>query len=232
MAICSQCILQEIFLAPSRLDIATLLEKYFLPSPLSKYDSVSLPFEESTKDLGVHVLKYSSKEIESRPTRFKALYLNHGFGASSLSWLPAIPSLVNRLGARVGLAHDAVGFGFTDRPEEIALYTTGSSASIGTQVLIQNEGTTTGTPGSVALFGHSLGALTTLKMALKIPKETSKFIVLSAPALGFSKTRRPTSRPSSLRRKVLNPVGKIVQEGILYPVGGYVLRRVVGYVSA
>ena len=161
MAICSQCILQEIFLAPSRLDIATLLEKYFLPSPLSKYDSVSLPFEESTKDLGVHVLKYSSKEIGSRPTRFKALYLNQGFGASSLSWLPAIPSLVNRLGARVGLAHDAVGFGFTDRPEEIALYTTGSSASIGTQVLSTLNGEVKMLPGYLC---NSKGQLASLKV--------------------------------------------------------------------
>lgn len=47
-----------------------------------------------------------------------AIYLHHGFGASSLSWLPVLPPLVKRLRARMGIAHDAVGFGFTDRPDE------------------------------------------------------------------------------------------------------------------
>jgi pimeloyl-ACP methyl ester carboxylesterase len=220
--------LQDIFLPPSRLSIETLRQQYFLPSSLSKYEQVKVSVPNSSRNLGVHYLEYSN--TTPQPKRFDAIYVNHGFGASSLSWLPALPSLVQRLGARVGLGHDAIGFGFTDRPDDVQLYTTGSSATIGTQLLLQNINSSP--KAAVALFGHSLGALTTLKMALKLPKETSKFIFLSAPALGLSRVKKKKvstrQRPSLLRRVVLHPVGNGLRKAVAYPVGGYVLRRIVG----
>lgn len=226
--------MQDIFLSPSRLSIDTLREQYFLPSSLSKYEQVvSVLPKSSQPSLGVHYLKYTNTTPQSK--KFDAVYTNHGFGASSLSWLPALPSLVHRLGAKVGLGHDAVGFGFTDRPndddENIQWYTTGASASIGTQLLLPNINCNDDSKVAVALFGHSLGALTTLKMALKLPRETSKFIVLSAPALGIRKVpqKKQSSRQLSLwRRAVLKPVTKGLQNGIAYPVFGYALRRIVG----
>ena len=53
---------------------------------------------------------------------FDAVYVNHGFGALALSWLPAMPKLARAFGgssaAALVLGHDAPGFGFTDRLEE------------------------------------------------------------------------------------------------------------------
>ena len=83
----------------------------------------------TTIPIGVHYLQYDRRR---RPTtasgtgtvggsprrrRYDYLSLHHGFGASSLSWLPALPPLVEMLGSSRGVAHDAPGFGFTDRPD-------------------------------------------------------------------------------------------------------------------
>lgn len=43
------------------------------------------------------------------------LHMNHGFGASSLSWAPVMEGLSNALDAVV-VAHDTPGFGLTARP--------------------------------------------------------------------------------------------------------------------
>jgi pimeloyl-ACP methyl ester carboxylesterase len=228
----SNIVLQDLFLPTSRLSIETLQNQYFLPSPLSRYETLDVPLHNHTCiNLGVHYLQFSNTVPSTLlPPRFDALYVHHGFGASSLSWLPALPSLVRRMGAKVGLGHDAVGFGFTDRPDDdMRWYTTEASARIGTTLLQEQPQT------SVAILGHSLGGLTALKMALQLPKETSKFILLTAPALGIRK--KPSSSPkkkkrdpSWLRRIALNPVGLLLQKAVVYPVGGFVLRRLVGYV--
>ena len=78
----------------------------------------------TTEELGIHYLRYdrdtSSSASDSKTqqsAQFQAIYANHGFGASSLSWLPVLPRMVDRLRAWGGGGHDAVGFGFTDRPK-------------------------------------------------------------------------------------------------------------------
>ena len=82
--------------------------------------------------MNVHLLEYTPTNTNSNTTnslqsnqptqtsttlqhRYDAIYCNHGFGASSLSFLPVLPSLTERLRARLSVAHDAPGFGFTDR---------------------------------------------------------------------------------------------------------------------
>ena len=242
-----QTILQDIFARPSRLPIETLMKKYFLPSPLSKYKSITVPnggMNENSATLGVHFLEYyytnnnnkKKKNVStSTNNNFDAIYMNHGFGASSLSWLPVIPSLTKRLGSKACYGHDAPGFGFTDRPKDLDLYTTTGSATIAKTLLLEKIGSEQ--PKSIALFGHSLGAITTLKMALQLPKETSKIIVLCAPALGLRRSSGSSSTSSSPSRKekmqsvlsmVWKPFGTTIRKGFMYPVGGYVLRRVVG----
>lgn len=229
LTVVCQTVLKDIFARPSRVPIQTLLRDYFLPSPLSNYEKLSLSEDET---LGVHFLKYESKNVsteETSPT-FDAIYMNHGFGASSLSWLPVIPSLTERLGAKLCLAHDAPGFGFTDRPENLELYTTTSSARIAKSLLLQTTGSK---PRNVALFGHSLGTISTLKMALQLPKETTKFVVLCDPALGLIRTKpKPSSPKTAKMRSVLsnlsNPIGSLIRKGLVYPIGGYALRKMVG----
>jgi pimeloyl-ACP methyl ester carboxylesterase len=219
----SATLLQDVFFPPTRIPTAKLMQTYFLPSAISRYDEIPLPKRGDT--LGVHYLKCQANP--KRPVRFQALHCNHGFGASSLSWLPALPSLMDRLGARVALAHDAPGFGFTDRSDNITTYTRGTSAEIGTQLLqtaLGDDDTST----SVALFGHSMGAAATLRMALALPKETRKFIVLVGPALGL--IHEPVKVKSRLR-SCTRPARQFVRKYLFDPTFGYVLRRAVGYVS-
>jgi pimeloyl-ACP methyl ester carboxylesterase len=216
----AKTVIQDLFLRPSRLSMNKLSQRYFFPSALSKYETLSISNGNGTAEkLGVHYLEYSNP---AEATNFDALYVNHGFGASSLSWLPAIPSLTKKIGAKVCLGHDAAGFGFTDRPESLESYSAAGSARIATNLLLQKSPST---PKSVALFGHSLGALTTLKMALQLPKETSKFIVLCAPALGLGKARLSSFSPT---KRWWSPIGAAIRRGLVYPIFGYALRRAVG----
>ena len=221
----SKVLLDEAFCSPSRVSTDTLLEQYFLPSRLSAYDkySVRLPNGSEGTSLGVHYLE--SRSVHEAP-QFDALYLQHGFGASSLSWLPAMQPLTKSLRAKVGLAHDAVGFGFTDRPKDLEWYTHEASAAIGNEILMQKVNANAeqeGSPKSVALMGHSMGALSALQMALTLPKETSKFVVLASPALGVRQCcagKKASSSPVKKQASVL--------EEMAYPLASFALRRLVG----
>ena len=252
----TQTILQDIFLPPSRITISTLLQRYFLPSPLSNYETMALPIHDKEIQLGVHYLKYhynhehASQQVDSDPGTKRGLdvlYVNHGFGASSLSWLPALPKLVQRCKARVGLGHDAPGFGFTERPNDIEPYQLSSSATIGTQLIQQQSqdqqpamrqaADRLTAPKAVALFGHSMGSITTLHMALQLPKETAKLIVLCSPALGLGPTgqRRnqeasSTLLPKKAKQILFRPISQFIARLVVNPIFGYILRRLVGYV--
>ena len=246
--------------------------------------------------VGVHYLEYSNHASttgsgdEERGYAYDAIHFNHGFGASSLSWLPAIPSLTKRLNARVGLAHDAPGFGFTDRPttnimnEDTALtpYSSAGNAALGNAILMNRmekifanrvggesdvdptndtrrkrsfkfcqpklfpwaTNITSTTPNTtiaprwrcrrrshpsttriqfhrqrVALFGHSMGAASTLKMALTLPSDIEKTIVLVAPALvGNLPTniqKDDDSKPTSPDDDVVKAAGEIKRSGVI-----------------
>jgi pimeloyl-ACP methyl ester carboxylesterase len=239
----------------------TLLQNYFLPSQLSKYEPVAVS---ENKNMGVHYLQYQNKDLLSSNTNtlalFDALYVNHGFGASSLSWLPALPSLTRRCKARVGLGHDTPGFGFTERPDDTESYQSSSSAGIGTKLMLSalnndnnksstTSGSSTTNPSSktVALVGHSMGCMTTLHMALQLPKETAKFIVLCAPALGLGRggnSQMPSTmsgnntsksvprEPSMVKRAIIQPLSSFGNRVLVTPIFGYFLRRLVGYVKS
>ena len=220
----------------------TLRQNYFLPSQLSKYEPVAVS---ENKNMGVHYLQYQNNDLLSSNTfpLFDALYVNHGFGASSLSWLPALPSLTRRCKARIGLGHDTPGFGFTERPDDVESYQSQSSAAIGTQLLLaQNKssptsaGSTTPASKTVALVGHSMGCITTLHMALQLPKETAKFIVLCAPALGLGRAGKSKSvsgqksvpRKPSFVKRFIYPLSLFGNRFLFTPIFGYFLRRLVG----
>lgn len=217
----SNTVLQDVFLPPTRISTADLERTYFLPSSLSRYEHVTLPSR--NESMGVHFLKCTQPSSPEQDSQFQAIYMNHGFGASSLSWLPVLPSLLKRMGGRAALAHDAPGFGFTDRPSNVTAYTRKSSAEIGSNLLQSALGKDE--PSSVALFGHSMGAAPTLRMALSLPKETRKFIVLVGPALGLmDKSMISKSRLSTATR----PVRQFVRNFLFDPPFSYILKRAVG----
>jgi pimeloyl-ACP methyl ester carboxylesterase len=144
---------------------------------------------------------------------FDAVHCNHGFGASSLSWLPALPSLTKIAKAPFGLAHDCVGFGLTERPLPTAHqltrnpnlllpYTSLGTASIGNQLLLQQAQQAPKNKNkpleSIVLFGHSMGTVATLQMALHfLPRETKKLIILVAPALITSSKQQQSKQLQS-----------------------------------
>jgi pimeloyl-ACP methyl ester carboxylesterase len=161
--------------------------------------------------------------------------MNHGFGASSLSWIPTIPKLAAALKVPIVLGHDAPGFGFTDRRKGI--YTTATSAKIGTTLLERHDfqvrrmydGTKDdNSPPTVLLVGHSMGCRTTLRMALAQPPNRTVHVVLVAPALGL---RGNFMMPKEQREKVDQPVApkyatnafRFIQHGVVFA-----LRRIVG----
>jgi len=213
-------LVEDFLFSPSRVDTKTMLSKKWLPSELSKFSNVTAtiptlvnPIQENNftdqltvGPLGVHFLEYVNKENAAGNCNeqydFDAIYFNHGFGASSLSWLPAIPSLTERLRAKVSVAHDAPGFGFTTRLPTFGVknglvpYSAAGSAALGNTLLLNRiesfdkEGKKEETSAStkqglkrVGLFGHSMGCAATLHMALSLPQHIEKTIVLVAPAL-------------------------------------------------
>jgi len=151
LSCCTRFVLQEAFLGPARLSVHQLQEQYWLPSTLSKYQD------------GIHFLEYN-KGTNGNTT----VHVNHGFGASSLSWLPTLPSLATKLQAGCITAHDAPGFGLTQRPQNRTAYT--QSAQYGLKVACN----------PTWLLGHSMGCRTTLEMALQC---NASQVVLVAPAL-------------------------------------------------
>lgn len=213
-ALASTAVVQDVLYSPSRVATLLLSEKGWLPSPLSRIATIQpkpllTPTDSAAvlnvddggnnMPITVHYLLYEStttnnnnKNTEKKNINenyvFDCLHFNHGFGASSLSWLPVLPPLVDRLSAKVGIAHDAIGFGFTERPGPsfLKMYSFDTSAEIGLSLILQNatEAILNHNPTkNVALFGHSMGALATLRMALHLPQHVNVSVVLVSPAL-------------------------------------------------
>mmetsp|Transcript_18004 Transcript_18004/g.28005 ORF Transcript_18004/g.28005 Transcript_18004/m.28005 type:complete len:413 (+) Transcript_18004:710-1948(+) len=228
MALTTYAITQDLSFGPSRVTTDQLLESSssLLPSNLSRLQSL-VPTIQNTKvvtnlnnvvddditnhPLNVHYLQYDNENLDTTSTSshtYSILHCSHGFGASSLSWLPSLSVLSQKLNAKVGLAHDAVGFGFTERPDvdDPARYSIAVSAGLGStlvnQALQQNSAanvreneqnnnsnnslTTTVAGQNVALFGHSMGCASTLRMAIELAGSSNVDridVVLVSPAV-------------------------------------------------
>ena len=233
----SKAILQELLVPPSRISTPDLIQKFGLPSTLSQFQTLHISAA-TPREQGVHYLQYDSTptptSINSSSTTqftFEAIYVNHGFGANSLSWLPVLPRLVDRMKAKRGLGHDATGFGFTDRPKRdpktqshLHIYTPKGSSEIGNTLLLQ-QAAVDESDKPVLLMGHSMGCLTTLHMATTLPNSMRKWVVLVSPALGVSPAERSktNSKKSWIPRRI-----KDVGIAVVSVVGRYALRRVVG----
>ena len=181
----------------------------------------------------------NSKKQTITKNKYDGIYLHHGFGASSLSWLPVLPSLVDKIGndtrinnnnkgaGAVGIAHDAPGFGFTDRPngdtpQGLWEYSSENNVGIGLALLKKafsssEDDCDLDAPAaasniiasnkedakSIAIFGHSMGSKAALQMALHCASHPDLqlkpgLVVLVAPALeGGTMPSRSGGGPSS-----------------------------------
>jgi len=280
-------IVQDTFYPPDRIDTSTLLKREWMPSTLSKFSFVNTTVPSVLTDdgldldigpMGVHYLEYPGYDDTDVDTgisdsyNFDVIHFNHGFGASSLSWLPAIPSIVTKLGARCGLAHDAPGFGFTDRPKSsgrengLVPFSSAGSAALGNALILnslemknvddgsdddEEKVSTPSHPPCIGLFGHSMGCAATLKMALSLPVEMKKEVILVSPAL-VGKKPAPSStdyklyldaeivqqtksrvagivesQPSTIRTNICIFIA-LLRSVILDPCISYLLKRAVG----
>ena len=129
-----------------------------------------------------------------------------------------LPSLVKRIGSirAIGIAHDAPGFGFTDRPNadiDGGLYQYGFESNVGIGVALMNESLAklnNEAKKHIAIFGHSMGSKSALLMALYYASQQKQdivpsLVVLVAPALeGVTlPSRRGYGLKSASRRKEL-----------------------------
>ena len=199
----------------------------------------------NSNSIGVHSLQYTNpnydNEVKNEQRQWgkqqqphisnnsiDAVYLHHGFGASSLSWLPVLPSLTEQLGARVGMAHDSVGFGFTDRPHSLERYSAETNVGIGLELLNDDddddakaaagsgENGETEAARNIAIFGHSMGAKAALLMALTCSKRKDvllnpSLVVLVAPALegvALPPSRKRSSFTKKKKTKASSPSSK------------------------
>jgi pimeloyl-ACP methyl ester carboxylesterase len=205
-------------LRPTRIASADLAAKYHLPSKLSRYDYLTTGANQTGCRVHWIQLEPNPDDDSAANRKFDAVYVNHGFGASSLSWLPAIPSLSRKVARGAVLGHDAPGFGFTDRPmNDLHFYSIENSAALGTK-LLQSSGIRRNTTSpNVLLLGHSMGCLTTLCMATQLDPAMELDIVLVAPAFGLL--------PAGIRRvrRWWRPLAVVATSAACYG-----LRRVVG----
>lgn len=112
----------------------------------------------------------------------------HGFGANESSWAvgDAAALLAKRLDAVV-VAHDAPGFGLTQRSETLSDYSVERNGAIGVALLeraaaaLGGEVAGGGCRAQRALIGHSLGGLAAACAAVEDPKPSA--LVLVAPAI-------------------------------------------------
>jgi pimeloyl-ACP methyl ester carboxylesterase len=204
-------------LRPTRIATADLAAKYHLPSKLSRYD---YPTGANETGCRVHWIQMEpSPDDDSTVTRrFDAVYVNHGFGASSLSWLPVFPSLSHKVARGAVMGHDAPGFGFTDRlMNDVRFYSIENSAALGATLLRSSGILRNETASNVLLLGHSMGCLTTLYMATQLDPAVELHIVLVAPAFGLL--------PAGIRRvrRWWGPLPVVATSAACYG-----LRRLVG----
>jgi pimeloyl-ACP methyl ester carboxylesterase len=214
---------------PSRVTTEDLISKFrTLPSPLSNYARVS-----PEANYRVHYLKF--EKDDARKKGIDLIHLNHGFGASSLSWLPVVPRLANAFNTTV-VGHDAPGFGLTDRLKgNVSFYSVANSAAIGSS-LVQNHIGDANKIGlsdyrTVVLMGHSMGSLTTLRMALRLSAlipSMQLHLILVAPAVGFLKPPKTRSiEMASKFRSVLKTIRRPFTR-VATGIGCYGLKRLVG----
>ena len=85
-------------------------------------------------------------------------------------------------------------------------------------------------PPAVLLLGHSMGSIATLHMALGLPNDIQKDIILVAPALGIAPSVVETRRTNrnGVSRRLLRTIRQAFQKVFVYAPFTYILRRTVG----
>ena len=186
---------QECQHSPTRLSDRELRHTH-VPCKLSKFED------------GGHFLYYENGN-ENQDFDFSGVSLHHGFGASSLSFLPSLQLICEGVNARCVYAPDAEGFGFGSRSRR--------SRSRQQQSPFQNQNQS---HKPVIIIGHSMGCREALRVAASTTGSSKKIVLLVAPAIikkkiQQKKTLRFPSRLKSLITLMLYPPFRLLIKRIV-----------------
>ena len=158
----------------------------------SSFTRISPPLPTLWSGVSVKVCHLYQSSPPPRSSPLSSIVYFHGFGASSLSWLPVFPDLHSKLCPELSIACDALGFGLTrlsveglssppggsssssssSSPDLARLYGRDVSADLSLQVLRHNQPVGVGgSAGRVPLgedlliVGHSMGSTDALLFA-------------------------------------------------------------------
>lgn len=107
--------------------------------------------------------------------------LLHGFGASSYAWRAVLPRLAEH---RRVLAPDLYGFGYTERPEDLANYTRTGQVLLVLGLLDALDHPT------AHLVGHSYGGSLAVTLAARHPERVESLVLIDAAHPSYPQTRR------------------------------------------
>lgn len=134
----------------------------------------------------VHTLEENGNTGDTLGSKGDIIHCFHGFGASSLSWSPVLHRFTQGTNNRISSAnaHDAPGFGLTERPpmsrSGAKKYSLVYNAKIGVELVNKKKAET---KGATVLMGHSMGALSASLAALDPSLDpASTTLVLVSPA--------------------------------------------------
>jgi len=188
----------------------------FPPTEVSHFDNVTAGGD----DLVVH----STRVVGGSARK---VHLFHGFGASALSFNPVAKRLARLLKAQV-VAHDRVGFGFTERPaahrRKGMVYSTSYDVAIARALLSGRTHASlrvqTGPEDArvkTVIIGHSMGAAAAMGLATTLDQPPSSIVlVLISPAIfpRDERTRPPLTHWRRAASAVLISPWKLVSRAV------------------
>jgi len=107
--------------------------------------------------------------------------LLHGFGASSYAWRAVMPPLAEH---RRVLAPDLYGFGYTERPQDLASYTRTGQVGLVLGLLDALDHPT------AHLVGHSYGGSLAVTLAARHPERVQSLVLIDAAHPSYPQRRR------------------------------------------
>lgn len=151
-------------------------EESFVPVSLSGNGMPKAPHPASYR-------VYVRQEATTSTATATPILLLHGFGASSHAWSQVIPLLAERYPV---LAVDLFGFGYTERPRDLSLYTRTAQTAMVLGVL-----DTLGYERA-HLVGHSYGGALALTLAVRYPERVASLTGIDSAHPSYTQTRRRT----------------------------------------
>ncbi len=158
-------------------------ETFLRPTTNWAKDVLPLPQSEICDAAGLRVHVLREKWLSQYMSSDTIIHLNHGFGASSLSWSHVLRPLSEGVKG-TALAHDCPGFGMTERPGLWNALKGGYAFQRNADITVELVKPPNGSLRNTVLCGHQMGAMAAVLAAddpALDPKRTT--LILLAPSL-------------------------------------------------